>query len=103
MTVNLVIAVAEPMSIVFREGWRHGRIAETRMAANIGRSSPGDITASSVDAIVVTLLGGLRECRRWRRRRIICRLGMRASGKREGKKQHCHCERFLHDVLVRWA
>ena len=98
MTINLVIAVAKTMPVVFKQRWRHRRIAKARMTARIGRNSPGDVTASCVKSIMVALLGGLRECRRWGRRWVIrCWLGMRASGERKGKQQHCHREHFLHN------
>ena len=60
MTINLVIAVAKTMPVVFKQRWRHRRIAKARMTARIGRNSPGDVTASCVKSIMVALLGGLQ-------------------------------------------
>jgi hypothetical protein len=86
MTIDLVIAVTKRMPVILNQRRRHGWIAEVRVAAGIWRGSPGNVTLCCFKAIVVTLLGGLgSRWGRWRRR--VVGLGVRTSGKREGKQQ----------------
>jgi hypothetical protein len=71
VTIDLIIAAAERMPIIFGERRRYWRITETWMPANVGRGSIGNIATRGLDTIVMTLLSSLRVCRRWRSRRVI--------------------------------
>jgi hypothetical protein len=83
VTIDLFIAGAERMPVILNERRRYGRSAEARMASGIGRCSIGNITACSLDTIVVPLLCSLRVSR-WRRV-IRSRLRMRTPSKYKGK------------------
>ena len=96
MTVDVAIAGAKCMPVILNQRRRYGRVAEAFVATGIGRCSPGDIALCCLNAIVVTLFGSLRVRRR--RRVVRRRLRMRTSGKRKGKQQRCHREKFFHDV-----
>jgi hypothetical protein len=100
MAIHLVITVAKRVPVILDERRRYGRIAEARVAAGIGRRSPGNITLCCFDTIMVTLFGSLRICRRRRWGVVRGRLRMRASGKCNGKQQCCHRQQFLHDMSL---
>jgi len=86
VTIDLFIAGAERMPVILNERRRYGGIAEARMASGIGRRSIGNITACSLDTIVVPLLCSLRVSRwRWWRRVIRSRLRMGTPSKYKGK------------------
>jgi len=96
MTIDIVIACAKCMPVIRSQRRRNGRVAEAFVAPGIGRCSPRDIALCSLNAIVVTLFGGLRIRRR--RRVVRRRLRMRAAGNCKRKQQCCDREQFLHDV-----
>jgi hypothetical protein len=101
VTIDLFIAAAERMPVILNERRRYGRITEARMASGIGRRSIGNITACSLDTIVVPLLCSLRVSRwRWGRRVIRRWLRMGAPSKCKGEQQCHHREQFLHDVFL---
>jgi hypothetical protein len=101
VTIDLFIAAAERMPVILNERRWYGRITEARMASGIGMRSIGNITACSLDTIVVPLLCSLRVSRwRWGRRVIRSWLRMGAPSKCKGEQQCHHREQFLHDVFL---
>jgi hypothetical protein len=98
MAIDLFITVAKALPVVGDERWRHGRIAEVRVTSRVGRCSSSNITLGGIETLVVALLGGLRECRRRRWRRIVRgRLRMGASGNGKRKQQCSQRKKFLHE------
>jgi hypothetical protein len=93
MTIHIVIACAKCMPVICNERRRYGRVAEAFVATGIRRCSPGGIALCCLNAIVVTLFGGLRIRRR--RRVVRRRLRMRAAGKCKGKQQCCDRKQFF--------
>jgi hypothetical protein len=70
MTIDIVISPAKCMPVILNERRRYGRVAEALVASGIRRCSPGDIALCCLNAIMVTLFGGLRIRRR---RRVVRR------------------------------
>jgi hypothetical protein len=60
MAINLLIAVAEGVTVIVHQRRRHRRIAEPRMTIRIGRRSLCDIATSRLNTIMVALVRGLR-------------------------------------------
>ena len=79
MLVNLVVSVAEAVTIVFDRRRRHTRIAESWVPSRIGSNSAGDIVPSSLDAVMEALTRNLGPTGGRRRRVIRDRAWMRTS------------------------